>query len=66
MRSGFLLHRPWVSLAGKPAALSALVRALGDPYPDNQRSASNALWGIDPQALERFDARASGAGKNVE
>jgi hypothetical protein len=45
------------------SAVPALVRALGDPYPDNQRSASNALWGIDPQALERFNARAGEAGK---
>jgi len=35
------------------SAVPALVRALGDPYRDNQRCASNALWAIDPRALEQ-------------
>jgi hypothetical protein len=47
-------------------AVPALLRVLDDSDADVQRCASNSLRAIDAQALERFNARAAEAGKNVE
>ena len=47
-------------------AVPALLLLLDDPYPDIQFWATNALWAIDPQVMERLNARAADAGQKAE